>query len=408
MELKNNSGKQFIYKEYKELIKGIKHVDILQSKSRQLTSQILLATFLAIGFIFSSHGNLLPFNRLYAVIIVCICAIVFFTYYCYLDLVFHERLHIGYFAAAFKLEKDNNWLPPIHHYMVEGKTHHGAPSRKVIFYIGSSLFGFATIGTCLVYNYCSFGNDYCMYIIITFTLGAQLLYAYLLYKMTGNFEKLMKRVLHPCSLIHKKFKITPTDKEDEDLDAEMHDYNVGYQHHYNEIKFIYKKMAVVWAGSAVAAFGYLVSGDEIGLPFSMLTGVFFLCLMATVAIVLLWFLDINIYHRILRAIFAGNILLENRCKRLSQSHHYMIQLLQTRYMDPVLIDALQYVGLSLLILLIGSIALFLNLYPTGVKSAFVITILFICASFLFELILLSLTLTSRFARFQKANPKHHN
>ena len=122
--------------------------------------------------------------------------------------------------------------------------------------------------------------------------------------------------------------------------------------HYSAVKQKYKQLALSWLIAAFIAFGYLASGQEAGLPFSNLIAIIFIAFIAASGVFLLWFLDVCVYHRLLRSIFASNLIIENRCKTISPSYHTMAFLLQTKRFDPSMSDGLYYAIISFIILLI--------------------------------------------------------
>jgi len=86
----------------------------------------------------------------------------------------------------------------------------------------------------------------------------------------------------------------------------------SYEYHYNSIKVRYKLLSLTWLIAAFIGYGYLISGEEVGLPFSSFAGIAILSLLASVGIGLLCFLDIGIYHRFIEAIYNEHIRLEKK------------------------------------------------------------------------------------------------
>ncbi len=135
-----------VYGLYSNYIQAIKHFDSLQASYRVMASRLLLATFAAVGFVLSLEVKTLPFDRLIAVMLVCLISCGAITTLWHLDLGFIERLSLSIFAECLKLEKKHRWLTRAHHNMLENGNHAACPSRKVVFYLGSLLTILLTMG----------------------------------------------------------------------------------------------------------------------------------------------------------------------------------------------------------------------------------------------------------------------
>ncbi len=163
------------------------HYDSVQTFYRIMTSTVMLATFAAIGFCLSTKDPAVFFGRLLVVMYLCLISITAITILWRLDLIFTERLFLGNFFNAVLLEKENPWLPKVHLNMIKGTSHHGAPARKVWFYIGSAVSLFIVFGIATF-----FYLKTCMYINPFIIFGADLillvLYSYIVLKKTENFE----------------------------------------------------------------------------------------------------------------------------------------------------------------------------------------------------------------------------
>lgn len=176
-----------IYGIYTKLIEAIKHYDGIQATLRSLSSTLLLATFVGIGFLFSSQGSDSPIRTLLAVILICTLSIGALTILCFLDLVFQERLSIANLYEALKLEEKHQWLPQIHHYMLDKEAHYSDPSRKAVFYIGCCSCLFVLIGFFLHYFLSNSLTH--LLIIISGVIFAILLYSIIIKKITGNLKR---------------------------------------------------------------------------------------------------------------------------------------------------------------------------------------------------------------------------
>lgn len=128
-----------VYAQLEELIEGIQHFDILQCVLRKISITLLMGTFAAIGFLLSINPPILPFSSIAISIFICLFSFLMNTIISVIDLIFMERLLMGSFIDALRLETENPWLFPIHSHMINScKKHHGCLSKKVQFYIGYS------------------------------------------------------------------------------------------------------------------------------------------------------------------------------------------------------------------------------------------------------------------------------
>lgn len=128
-----------IYAQLEDHIEGIQHFDVLQCVLRKMSITLLIGTFAAIGFLLSLNPPILPFSSIAISIFICLFSFLMNTIILAIDLIFIEKLLMGTFIDALRLEKENPWLFPIHSHMLNAsKESHGCLSKKVQFYIGYS------------------------------------------------------------------------------------------------------------------------------------------------------------------------------------------------------------------------------------------------------------------------------
>ena len=149
------------------------------------------------------------------------------------------------------------------------------------------------------------------------------------------------------------------------LDSKMRHYSA----HYSFIKTKYKALATTWLLATFIAVGYLIRGVEIGLPVSNYIAIAFLSVLASLGILLLYFLDVGIYHRLLEAIFVESLKLEKKYPFLSDTEKNIIKLLvKKRSKHPIVYEGLFYAFYVLVLNLIADLSLyffFSPAYPTG-------------------------------------------
>lgn len=147
----------------------------------------------------------------------------------------------------------------------------------------------------------------------------------------------------------------------------------NYQYHYNLIKVKYKVLSFSWLFATFIGFGYLFSGKEGALPFGLnyLVVVSLLSVLASVGLLLLCFLDVAVYHRLIEVIFRGCLYLENKHSYLMQTHHMMAKFLNKgRVVTPVFYDGLFYIGFTTILLIIADTCLMTHFVSLGCISSF--------------------------------------
>lgn len=188
----NKKNRLLIYGIYTKLIDDIKHFDSIQAIYRTTASTFLLATFVAIGFLFSSKSVVLPIDNLIIVIFVCLMSLGAISTICFLDLIFQERLVISCFSELYKLESLYSWLPQSHRYMLSNGNHPGGTTRKIFFYIGCGFSLLFLGGLSLI---CIFNKSVTGAVVsVLITLISFVLYYLLMTKITGNFNELVSRI----------------------------------------------------------------------------------------------------------------------------------------------------------------------------------------------------------------------
>lgn len=84
-----------------------------------------------------------------------------------------------------------------------------------------------------------------------------------------------------------------------------------YERHFNQIQSSYRAIASGWVGAAFGGIGYLLThAEESFLPIPMPALIGGICLVVCIGVMLIWILDLKIYHRLLQACFAAGRALE--------------------------------------------------------------------------------------------------
>ncbi len=177
------------YGVYTRLIDDIMHYDTVQATYRTMTSSLLLASFAAIGFLYSLKPNTLSFSL--SVWLLCVCSVSFLaiTMMAIMDLISQERFMIANVIEALKLETEIEWLPKIHHKMLELKKHPASPNRKSWFYIGCGST-MILIGGHAVADFIFLPPPY-NFVIYLIALLTIVFYALFLYRISKSFEEII-------------------------------------------------------------------------------------------------------------------------------------------------------------------------------------------------------------------------
>ena len=107
------------------------------------------------------------------------------------------------------------------------------------------------------------------------------------------------------------------EKKDLSFDQLMEVYNhIGEEErHFNGLELEYRKLASHWLLASLGAIGFLLSKKE-DVPINIWALVIGICLAASVGILVIWFLDMKVYHELLHAAFREGVRLEREFPQL--------------------------------------------------------------------------------------------
>ncbi len=98
----------------------------------------------------------------------------------------------------------------------------------------------------------------------------------------------------------------------------------AYERHFNEIQAKYRALASTWLLATFGAVGFVLSQDKLDLPMDRLVAAGLLGAAGAIGIVLLWNLDLLVYHRLLDAIFVAALKLEDDYRDLPRLRTNMV------------------------------------------------------------------------------------
>jgi len=106
-------------------------------------------------------------------------------------------------------------------------------------------------------------------------------------------------------------------KKDLSFDQLMEIYNhIGEEErHFNGLELEYRKLASHWLLVTLGAIGFVLSKKEV-VPINIWVLVIGICIAASVGILVIWFLDMKVYHELLHAAFREGVRLEKEFPKL--------------------------------------------------------------------------------------------
>lgn len=173
---------------------------------------------------------------------------------------------------------------------------------------------------------------------------------------------------------------------------------IAYENHYNILQMRYKQLAITWALATFIGIGYLLSGLETTLPIDIKLAIMFLCLFAAEGIFLLWFLDINVYYKLIESIFSETIKFETKHDFIVKTH-YNMKNLQKLESEPHKFHGLFYLVFIGFFLFTSFASLIFHLYYINTYIAIFSAIFLLCATCVF--ILANKKLVYFFSRLNK-------
>ena len=107
------------------------------------------------------------------------------------------------------------------------------------------------------------------------------------------------------------------EKKDLSFDQLMGIYNhIGEEErHFNGLELEYRKLASHWLLVTLGAIGFVLSKKEV-VPINIWALVIGICIAASVGILVIWFLDMKVYHELLHAAFREGVKLEREYPEL--------------------------------------------------------------------------------------------
>lgn len=106
----HHSKKTIIYSLHAMLNQFELHLDGITNKYKSISITLLLATYAAIGFVFSIEAKDLQINKLLVSSLVCFFGVIGITSLWYLDIYVFQKFWGAFFIEEVKMEKKHNFL----------------------------------------------------------------------------------------------------------------------------------------------------------------------------------------------------------------------------------------------------------------------------------------------------------
>lgn len=190
----------------------------------------------------------------------------------------------------------------------------------------------------------------------------------------------------------------------EGLASALHSKGRDYINHFSKIKLRYKKLTITWVTAISIALAYTMSSEEHSVHVNKLYLISLITALALIGIKLLWYLDVNVYHKQMSALFKGLTLLEERYPEMIQPYLKMAKALHKKYFDPILIDSLYYGVISIFIALMGTVALYLKFRAHHPLSSILLSLSIIMFFLIFEFLTLGYAIHLGGSRFDREVP----
>ncbi|MES2648924.1 MAG: hypothetical protein V4717_18750 [Bacteroidota bacterium] len=169
----------------------------------------------------------------------------------------------------------------------------------------------------------------------------------------------------PVKSTNEYASISKMQKSDLSFDQLIEIYNhIGEEErHFNELEMEYRKLASQWLLVSLGAIGFILSKNE--LPVNTWALVIGICLAASIGIMVLWLLDLKVYHELLHGAFREGVLLENEFPQiLPQIRNNMVR--SQKGGDVITKVILFYFFSILLLIAIANIAVWIYISVTWI------------------------------------------
>lgn len=356
-------NKTFVYEEYDQLINGMFHYQEQQIELRVICLKFMVACFAIIGLLAFSNIGLSNFWFIIISGIIPILFLFIITINFFHDLIYKERLKLGFFFEAIKLEKSNGWLPEFHKTLVgESYLRNSHNVKQASFYL-------VCLGILLLLSGFSFfflptfSNIYGRALIIVLVVVFFFIFCRIFSSQMNKTKELYS--------YDGKTKKRIINKDDDFLLSRLHAKGKEYIEHFSKLKMRYKNLAITILTGAFVAIAYVVASQTIffsskesivGAQEKLINQNFiyiisFTTLLFIIGMNLIRFLDVHVSHEQIRGLFKYMISMEKNIKELSKPYVVISQTLYKKKFDPVVLDFLFYGTINFGVIVFSCIAI---------------------------------------------------
>lgn len=385
--------KKSICDEYRDLLKGIFHYQDHQIEIKITCWKIILGTFAFIGILAFASIGLTNFWFSLTCVFLPIIALFLIIIGFFHDLVYKERLKLGFFSAAVKLEHKYSWLPEFHKSLIgESQIQNMSTRKQISFYLGCGMI-LLILSSVFLFFLPIFTNIYINSSL--FLLLCIIFISY--YKFLFHHMKKTKYLFLKEIDIKAYKKRTFTDENIKYLEI-LHSQGKAFIEHFSNIKMRYKNLPITIITALFLAIAYIIgsqdsfySGNNFfsqKITFVHQHMIYLICLITTLSVIgikIIRFLDINISHEQIRLLFKCIIDLEKKCK-VSKPYEIISKTLYQKNFDPIFIDFFYYASINLSIIFLGIILLLSHLRDYHSFIGVIISLSIIISLFIWEII----------------------
>lgn len=367
--MSENNHKKTICAEYGELLQGIFNSQNQQIEIKINCIKILLGTFAFIGILGFASIGLSSLCFIFICSLLPIISLIIITANFFHDLVYKERLKLGFFSSALKLEQKYLWLPEFHKSLLgEYKTQISPIRNQILFYLGCGIILFI-LSAIFMFFLSNFSHFYVnLSILIFFSILFISYYKFLFFYM----KKTKILFLNENGEINSRQQRNFDEVNKRYLEI-LHAQGKKFIEHFSNLKMRYKNLPITILTALFIAIAYVIGSQEsffssknvlseqqnfvhehILYLISLITS------LSVIGIKMIRYLDINVSHEQIRSLFKHIIDLE-KIYKISKPYEIISKTLYQKNFDPVFIDFFYYGSINFGIIFLGSCILISHL-----------------------------------------------
>lgn len=144
-------NKFLVFEQYAEILDTIFNYQEQQVELRSVCSKIMIGTFALVGGLLFAKVDITDRQLFMLSAVFPFLSLMIVTISLVNDLFYKERLKLAFFSEALRLEREYNWLPQFHLYLLESSKKRLAANGQIVFYFGNVALLFLISGLSLTY-----------------------------------------------------------------------------------------------------------------------------------------------------------------------------------------------------------------------------------------------------------------